>query len=158
MTRSLIIVGLILLMTACGFHLRGDNKLAEQFQLMQLIESDDVDFNTLLLQQLKLSGVTIIDDDHVALLSVQVKILPEITLAKSSSSGLEIKQLRIQVDYSVRNNNGVFLQKQKQLEQSKDFEADSDQLLAKSAEKQKLYQQMKQNLVRILIYQLQRLK
>lgn len=158
MTRRFIIIGFFILLTACGFHLKGENILPSQLKLLQVIESTDTDFNALLLLQLKSAGVKIVEDTQSALLSVKIEILPEITVVKSSSSGLEIKQLKVRVEYFVKNKAGGWLLKSKRLEQTRDFESDSNQLLAKSNEKQQLYRQMKKNLIRILIYQLQLLK
>jgi len=86
---------------------------------------------------------------------VRFEVLPEMIVAKSSSTGLQIQQLKIRVEYSLKNNSGLWLVEQKELTQSREFELDTEQLLAKNREKQQLYQEMKRNLVRILLYQLQ---
>ena len=155
MIHRILIILILTLVSGCGFHLKGDSKLPLQLQVLHVIKSDDSDFNATLLQQLKSSGVIIVDDVKAALLSVQFQTLPEITVAKSSSSGLLIKQLKVRIEYSVKNKAGDWLIKQKQLEQTKDFESNTNQLLAKNNEKQQMYRQMKQSLVRILLYQLQ---
>lgn len=155
MLYRLIFISLILQVSACGFYLKGENQLSPQLQLMHVLESDDPEFNALLLQQLKISGVKVVDDLNAVLLGVQLQILPEITLAKSSSSGLLIKQLKVRINYFVKKSDGKSLIDRKQLEQLRDFESDTNQLLAKNNEKQQLYREMKQNLVRTLIFQLQ---
>lgn len=155
MLNRFVLLLLVLVLSSCGFHLKGVNKLPAQLHFMHLIESDDAEFNKILLKQLKASGVTIVDDVETILLSVKFKTLPEIIVAKSSSTGLQIKQLSIQLQYSVKNKSGEWLVEQKLMTQSRDFESDTNQLLAKNNEKKQIYQQMKKNLVSILIYQLQ---
>lgn len=146
---------LILSLTACGFHLKGEALLPQQLQQLQLSLSGDDDFNAVLTKQLKQAGAKIVNASDASLLNVSFEVSPEIIVANSSSTGLQIKRLKVSVDYSLRNGAGKWLVEQQKLIQVREFEADTEQLLASNREKQQLYQEMKVNLARLLLYQLQ---
>ncbi len=158
MLRHLFIASLIFSLFGCGFQLKGESRLPDNLQQINLSLSEDDDFNNSLIKQLKSSGAFIVQSKQAAFLSVRLDKLPELIVAQSSSTGLQIERLKINVEYSVRDAQGQWLVQQKTIVQSRDFEADSNQLLAKNNEKIKLYTQMKQNLARMMIYQLQLLK
>jgi len=153
--KQLLLVSLIALLIGCGFQLKGAASLSPQLKQLNVSQSVDKAFNQELNRQLKAAGATIVDQENAAFLSVIYKEYPAITIAKSSSTGLTIQQLKISVDYSLKNMDGKWLVQQKTLTQSREFEANSDQILAKDKEKQQLYRQMKKNLVHLLLYQMQ---
>jgi len=140
---------------SCGFQLKGAASLSPQLKQLNVTQSVDKVFNQELIRQLKAAGATIVDKKNAAFLSVVYNEYPALTIAKSSSTGLTIQQLKISIDYSLKNKDGKWLVQQKTLAQSREFEANSDQILAKDKEKQQLYRQMKKNLVRLLLYQMQ---
>lgn len=150
-----LLLALIFSLSACGFHLKGEALLPQQLQQIQLSLSVDDGFNAVLTKQLKQAGAKIVDTGDASLLKISFEVLPEVIVANSSSSGLQIKRLKVSVDYSLRNADGKWLVEQQQLVQTREFEADTEQLLAKNREKQELYQEMKVNLARLLLYQLQ---
>ncbi len=145
----------VLTMAACGFHLKGEASLPLELKYLQLSPSEDKEFNDELIKQLKQAGAKMGAHSKASSLRVRFETLPEMTVAKSSSTGLQIQQLKIRVEYSLKNNSDLWLVEQKTLTQSREFELDTAQLLAKNREKQQLYQEMKRSLVRILLYQLQ---
>lgn len=149
--------GLIVLLMGCGFQLKGAASLSPQLKQLRVLQSSDQVFNEELLRQLKSAGATISEQENVAFLSVSFKQSPIVTIAKSSSTGLTIQQLKIRIDYSLKNASGKWLAEQKTLTQRREFESNSDQVLAKNKERLQLYTQMKKNLVRLLLYQMRSL-
>ncbi len=145
-----------MLLTGCGFHLKGETNLSLSLKQLALIKSGDKVFDDELARQLKLAGVELVDGVNNTLLSVRLDVPGIINIAESSATGLTIQQLKVSVDYSLQDVSGQWLIRDKNLSQSKEFELDSNQLLAKNKEKQQMYRQMKKNLVTILLYQLKR--
>jgi len=155
--KHIFLLSLIVLLMGCGFQLKGAANLSPQLKQLNVSQSTDQVFNAELMRQLKSAGARISEQENIAFLSVSFHQSPAITIAQSSSSGLTIQQLKISIDYSLKNASGKWLAQQKTLTQSREFESNSDQILAKNKERLQLYTQMKQNLVRLLLYQMQSL-
>jgi len=148
----------VVLLTGCGFHLKGEANLALSLKQLALIKSGDKVFDDELMRQLKSAGVKLIEGDNITTLSVRLNVPAEINIAESSATSLSIQQLQVSVDYSLKMASGQWYIQNQTLSQNKEFELDSNQLLSKNKEKQQLYQQMKKNLVTILLYQLKRVQ
>lgn len=157
MLKRVFWVSLIVILAGCGFQLKGAASLSPQLKQIKVSQSDDNVFNKELLRHLKSAGATLLDKEGIAFLSVSLNESPVIILAKSSSTGLTIQQLKVSITYSLKNASGKWLVQQKTLTQIREFESNSDQVLAKNNERLQLYLQMKQNLVRLLLYQMQSL-
>lgn len=155
LVKGFFLALLLSVISACGFHLKGAANLPTSLQELTLSLSKDEAFNNELKKQLKQAGARFNENNSGAFLSVKYKVLPELSLAQSSSTGLNIQQLKVQVEYSLKDGTGRWIAQQKLLTQTREFESDSDQLLAKNKEKQVLYHQMKINLVNLMMYQLQ---
>lgn len=161
MTRwfnSVVVFFIASLLLGCGFHLKGQSSIPSELQTLELKLSTDPDFNNELITQLKKSSVKIITNDQLqtaAFLSVKLQQSPEVIVAQSSSTDLQVVRLKIQLEYSLKNAQGEWLALQQSISQTRDFEADTSQILGKDSEKRQLYLQMKQSLVRILLYKMQ---
>ncbi len=155
LVRFLTGVGFLLL-TGCGFHLKGEASLSPELSKITLIKTGDRIFDDTLIQQLEKSGSRLVEGYQTAVLQLTLDVPEAVTIAQSSSTGLSIQLLTVRLNYALKSASGQWLIQQKTLTQTKEFELDSNQILAKNKEKQQLYQQMKKNLVSILLYQLQR--
>ena len=150
----------VILMTACGFQLRGVSNLPGE--LTQLLLIDD----GLTADQIKqLSGMLVnagakLQNSGVnepVQLKVKITSLAERNLADSASTGKTIVQISKRLSYSVKKPTDVALLQIKVIERQINIEQDSNNLLGTKSEKETAERTLEQTLCSQLIFQLKRL-
>lgn len=157
--RRLILSGLIVFLSACGFQLRGFASLPDHISNMQLLaDSLTTVQQQNLIQQLQRSGATLHggDGDRVRL-QVSIKSLPEHNLVDSAGSGQVVVRLSRQLNYSLLDTTGQRLVDNKQLLSKLDLELDENNLLGFESEKQSALEEIDDALFNQMMAQLRRL-
>ena len=159
MLLRLGLLGLVLSLSACGFHLRGLSDLPQHLSSIHLPgESLESSERALLEQALKRAGVSLVGADSTAVrLRVSFKTLAERSLADSAGSGSRIVRLARELNYSVIEANGDRLVDNEILTSTQDLEINENNLLAVENEKQGGLADITDNLINRMLRQLQRL-
>lgn len=158
MKFNFIFLSLLLTLSACGFHLKGKSELPESLQQIHLSQSGDAEFDSLLLNELNAADAQIVESKESAQLIVSLTTVPEVVITQTSAVDLQVDRLNIELVYSLKGAGGKWFAQQKKIYQVRDFEFDNTQPSVEQRQKQKLYTQMKENLVRILMYQIRLVK
>ncbi len=157
--HRLILLGLVAIIQACGFQLRGFASLPDHISHLYL-EVDDLTTSQKqhLIQQLKHSGATLYfnADSNVARLRVSLKSLPEHNLVDSAGSGHTIVRLSRQLNYSLTDSSGDRLADNEALVSKLDLELNDNNLLGTEGEKQASLENIDSALFNSLMIQLRR--
>lgn len=151
---------LLLLLQACGFHLRGVTSLPAHVSDIQLVSGGlDSDQQYRLTQRLENAGARVRanENDQSVVLSVSMKTLPERNLVDSAGSGQRIVRLSRELTYSVVGEDGSRLVDNKSLVATQDIELDENNLLAGEDERRSAADILDDSLFNRLLIQLQRL-
>ena len=155
--RVCLIATVLTLITACGFHLRGDLPLAPPLQSMYIQSSDP--YGTLvkeLEQSLKMSGVKLAATPPAAQ-TVLVILHDEPTQKLLSVSGTQQTrqyQLTVTVTFEVNTPSGRTIVPPQALAESRVITIQSNQILGSSNEANLYYQQMRRTLASSMLYRL----
>jgi len=131
-TVYLLLMGTVLL-SACGFHLRGNISLPPSMETVR-ITSPDGDLRTYLADALDFSGATVTEGDAGALVDV-VDVRFERRVRTVDNRGLATSYtLHYAVDFRVKDASGATLLDTATINQRRDFNFDSTQVLQKTHE------------------------
>ena len=148
-TVFLLLIGTVLL-SACGFHLRGKISLPPSLETVQ-ITSPDGDLRTYLADALDFSGATVTEGDAGALLDV-VDVRFERRVRTVDSRGLATSYvLHYAVDFRVENASGATLLDTATINLKRDFNFDSTQVLEKEDEEEFLRDDMRRSAAQRII-------
>ena len=154
--RRLGVVLLSLSLFACGFHLRGNagdlswlNPLyLETAQLDQYQQS-------LIETSLKKSSVRLVENAPSAnRLNVKLSALKTRRIASSQLSDIELLQLSMDIQYSVKNSAGILVHSSQRINLSKELELDANNVLAHEQAIANATRSLQQNLVRSMLARL----
>ncbi len=147
---------LVLLLSACGFHLRGSVELPPMLERPHVVG----DAFSLLVRELESlllqSGATLVRQPKEA--SAIVRILSETPTRRVLSVGSTGKaaeyELHYAVNYQLENPQGEVLQGPSTLSTRRTYLFDESQVLGKSGEEETLREDMQRDLARRLLQQL----
>ena len=158
--RWLMLSGLLLVLQASRFQLRGLASLPDHLSNLRLL-TDSLSANQQLTlnQHLQKAGATLNHDEaeNVVTLRVSIKSLPERKLADSAGSGQNIVRLSRRLSFSLIEASGNRLATNKVIEQQLDLELDEDNLLGAEGERQQALDNLDTALFNSLMIQLRRL-
>jgi LPS-assembly lipoprotein len=150
----------VILMTACGFQLRGVSSLpGELTQLLLINDGLTADQIKQLSDMLVNAGAKLQNNavNEPVQLKVKITSLAERNLADSASTGKTIVQISKRLSYSVKKPTDVALLQIKVIERQINIEQDSNNLLGTKSEKETAERTLEQTLFSQLIFQLKRL-
>ena len=159
--NSLVVLWLLVL-TGCGFHLRGSMTLALPDNL-KTISIEGINLNRGLGRELKRSltnaGVSVVaGGDHDALiLTILENNIDRRVLSVGSDAKVSEYELRAIVRFSVKDKHGTLLENQ-QVEGQRDYQFDKNQVLSSEEEENLLRQQLNQQLIQSILRYLFALK
>ena len=154
---SLIVLMLSLLLSACGFHLRGQGAFALPFQTLYVQSANDyAPFINELKNAIEANNVQITDTAEQAQLTLQIVSETADKQILSLSGAGRVREYRLQYRISLRAYD------QKQLEWlapeeitlRRDYSYDDTQVLAKEQEEALLYQNMRSDAVQQVLRRL----
>jgi LPS-assembly lipoprotein len=145
------------MLSACGFHLRGSSQIAEKYSPLnvQAIDLNDAQLRQLE-QALRNAGATLSDAPSAARLRVSLTRLKDSKLTSSSSASVELRQLSMQIIFSVLDAQGEALQEEQEITQNKTLELDSDNVLSHQDSIDTAVRDLQKDLIRSMIYRLQK--
>ncbi|MBI5041956.1 MAG: hypothetical protein HZB57_12390 [Gammaproteobacteria bacterium] len=149
-----------LLLTACGFHLRGDVKLDAQLSKVYIEGADPYDALVReLTRSLTTTGVAVVEDskDATAVLHILKNSGSRRVLSVSSAGKVREYELYQTLEFKVRDTAGRELLAPQRLELTRAYLFDKEDVLAKSNEEEMLRRDMRRDLVRLVMLRLEAL-
>ncbi len=148
----------ILLLSACGFHLRGEVKLAPQLSRVYIDGASRFDpLMRELTQSLKGTGSSVVTNigDATAVLQVLVNRSDRRVLSVQATGKAQEYELYQILEFSVRDTAGRELLSPQRLEMTRDYLFDPNDVLGKASEEETLRRDMRRDLVRLVMLRLE---
>lgn len=159
-TAVFIVTLMALLSTACGFHLRGDVKLAAALNKVYIEGANPYDpLVRELTRSLTTTGATVVEEskDATAVLQILKNSGSRRVLSVSSVGKVREYELYQTLDFKVRDAAGLELLAPQHLELTRDYLFDTDNVLGKTNEEETLRRDMRRDLVRLVMLRLEAL-
>ncbi len=154
--QSLFVLLSMLLLSACGFQLRGAYQLPPEMQQTYLQSPAETDLVRLLQRQLKASGVTLVAQASQG--AATFKVISESRSKRIVSVDTRGRAREYTLTYSVRfsvKHDSAFSFAEQSVELDRDFLFDTEDVLGKSRGEAELYESMQQDVVRLIMLRLQ---
>lgn len=145
--QSFLLV-IAMLITGCGFHLRGAIELPAMYDRVHLIDKGYSDIGKPLSQALKTAGTEMVTSPTSA--SSVITLLSRGAQRRALNvGGKQIREYELQLDVSfvVQDNQGVQLAEQQTVSVLRTFRNDPNDVLGKDNEEQLIRQEMNQTAV-----------
>ncbi len=143
-----------LVLSGCGFKLRGPSELA--FKTMNLVAGDSSALTQEFKRVLRANGIAVVPDAKQA--EVQLTVLGEARqrniLSFTSAGRAREVQLRYILSFQLKDAKGQFMIVPSEIALQRDITYSDDQVLAKESEEQLLYRDMQSDVVQQLMRRL----
>ena len=155
-TRLIFLAGVVLAISACGFHLRGPVNISDDLNPLYVdAEQLKTGEKEMILNALRRAGARLVDTrDGANQLTVSFSEFSWRNLAQSSPTGVQLVQLSLQLTYRVQAGNGDMLVKSRQIAHTSELELDNANVLSHDKLLQSGMRSLQQKLIRSMIYQL----
>ena len=151
----LVVLALISLLAGCGFHLRGDAKIAAQFNPI-FVDSSALDSRQQdqLLQALQRAGAELTTDRESARrLWVDLGSMKSQKIAGSGVSDVELRTVSMNLSFRLSDADGRLLL-QDDIVRVRQLELDTNNVLAHERQLEKLGQHLQRELFRVMLFQM----
>ncbi|MEC5217032.1 LPS-assembly lipoprotein [Actimicrobium sp. GrIS 1.19] len=151
----------LVMLSACGFHLRGSNGEANlPFRSMMLGFTDTSPLGTELKRNIRANGTLIVTDPKAAeaILEVLSETREKIVLSLNSAGRVREYTLYYKLRFRVKDNKDVELLAPTEIVLKRDISFNESAVLAKEAEEGLLYRDMQTDLVQQILRRLAALK
>ncbi len=148
----------MLLLSGCGFKLRGAYHLPEAMQTTYIDTAQSrSDFIRALKRSLKGSGINVVDkaSDNAAALKVYNEQKTKRIISVDSKGRAREYALSYAVSFSVKALKKDFEINEQIIQIEREFVFDTEDVLGNSREESRLYQEMEQDIIRLLLLRLQ---
>lgn len=155
--QKVLLTLMIMLLTACGFHPRGEIALAEPLHHLYIQSSDP--YGTLvkeLEQSLKMSHVTLTSSptDASTILNIASDTTGQDLLSVNGTQQTRQYRLHVSVVFSIQNDKGVTLVPPQRITEYRIITIQSNQILGSSNEANLYFQQMRRSLASAMMFRL----
>ncbi len=144
-----------ILISGCGFHLRGNIPLSETL-LLVAVESSDSTLRQEMIEALEGAGASVVDDAAAARSVLKLHDINYERKVRTLDTRGKVNGYRLvySVKYTVTGQDGVELRKSTPLRLERDFNFDSNQLLQTENEERVLREDMIRDMAQRIIRQL----
>jgi LPS-assembly lipoprotein len=145
--RGLVLIGLALMVSACGFQLRGEARLPPSMNQTELVAADATSAFVRELERLLLAnGVTLVDrgSDSAARLRIVAERMRREALTIAGDARVREFVLIFEVTLSVVDGEGRVLMPEETLRLSRDYSFDEQEILAATREEEFLRADLRQ--------------
>lgn len=157
-----VVFGLSLALEGCGFHLRGAVKLSPALDRTYVDGvSPYSDLAVLLRQQLRSNGVEVIEDNAskaTATLHIVHQGIAKRVLSVGPDGTVREYELNAVISFEVKGHDKKRLLANQTITLTREYIFDPDDVLGKAEEEQLLREDLRKDLVRLMIYRLQTIK
>lgn len=158
---SLLMFLLIAGLSSCGFQLRGAYELPAAMQSVYIdIVKPKSKLGRALKRNLKASEIRLVESasDDVAILKIIKETKNKRIVSVDSEGRAREYTLTVAIEFSVIAKQADFEIDKQRVQISRDFVFDTEDVLGNSREEAKLYEEMQQDLVRLIMFKLQSYK
>ena len=157
-TQLFILAGMVLALSACGFHLRGPVDISDSYSPLYVdAEQLKTGEKEMILNALRRAGARLVNTRGGAnQLTARFSEFSWRNLAQSSPTGVQLVQLSLQLTYRVEAENGDMLVKSRQIAHTSELELDNSNVLSHDKLLQSGMKSLQQKLIRSMIYELKR--
>lgn len=150
-----VLIGLLL--SGCGYQLAGKAELDPVFKHTHVShQAGGQRIAALLEKQFTINGVNLVDAGQA---SVRVNVLYEHTsrevLSLDETGKVREYQLILKTAVDIRDPAGRLLVKSAEIRLTRDFLFEINQVLGKANEEQQIYQEMREDIARLILYRMQ---
>jgi len=156
--RSIIGLLLLVLLTSCGFKLRGAYQLPAAMQIT-FVDAAQVspELSRALIRNLKSSNIKIVlnEADDAAVLKLFKETKTKRIVSVDANGRAREYTLTYIINFSVKAQAGNFEIESQEIRIDRDFVFDTEDVLGNSREESQLYEEMQQDLIRLILLRLQ---
>ena len=151
------VILLAFLLSSCGFHLAGTGEFPSSLQNTSVqgvsITRDLINY---IERNLTANKINIVEKEQAtALINILEEQTEKITLTVDSDGKAREFELKLNVYFDVKRPNDTYLLKQQNISLSRDFVFDKDDLLGTNEEEQQLFNEMRKDAAKLIVYRLQ---
>lgn len=161
MMRALALIGLCLLVAACGFQLRGEARLPDTMDQTWLdVPDDNSRFARELTLVLRANGVSVAttDSDAAARLRIHSENMRREALTISGEARVREFVLIFDVDFELTDSRGDVLIERETLRLMRDYSFDEQEILAASREEEFLRNDLRRSMAAQMLRRLEALE
>ena len=147
----------IILLSGCGYHLAGKAELDPVFESSHISHKNRGHIIAeLLRKQFEVNGIKLVAREEAsALVEVLYERREKDILSVDEEGKVREYELILMVGVDVRDAEGKKLMKDQNIRLTRDFLFDIDDVLGKGSEENKIYQEMREDVARLILYRLQ---
>ncbi|MFK7816142.1 MAG: LPS assembly lipoprotein LptE [Gammaproteobacteria bacterium] len=144
-------------MSGCGFHLAGEGTFADELSNTYVQgASSSKEMLRLLEKNLRSNQINVVESDNAtAVLRIINEETEKVVLTVDNDGKAREFELLLKVKFDVRRSDNTVLLNQQAVELSRDFVFDKSDLLGTNEEEQELYNEMRRDAAKLIIYRLQ---
>ncbi|MCW8935232.1 MAG: LPS assembly lipoprotein LptE [Gammaproteobacteria bacterium] len=158
MKNGIIYVMCFLLLSACGFKLRGAYKLPVEMQITYVDAAQkDSTLSRALIRSLKASNIKITEKaaDNIAVLKLSQESKTKRIVSVDANGRAREYTLTYAINFQVNVKESKFEIENQNISIDRDFQFDTEDVLGNSREESQLYEEMQQDLIRLILLRLQ---
>jgi len=155
---SIIFVMCFLLLSGCGFKLRGAYKLPVEMQVTYVDATQkNSTLTRALIRNLKASDIKIAENiaDNIAVLKLSQESRTKRIVSVDANGRAREYTLTYAIDFHVKVIESKFEIENQSISIDRDFQFDTEDVLGNSREESQLYEEMQQDLIRLILLRLQ---
>ena len=156
--RSLSIGLLMLSVTACGFHLRGELALASSLVPVYIVSDKDKVLRQELLALFELNAIEQARDRNIAASVLRIDSVERSRRVLSTDTNGLVREYELAYTLAYTFEGSDALKQQNTISLKRELVFDSSNVLAYNTESRFLYQDMQRNAARLILLQLQSVK
>lgn len=157
-----ILALLVLSVTACGFQLRGNASVPEAMKTMyvQGVDLRQDFFGLQLKRALTRNGITVLDSyqEGAAILTILENSYDRNVLSVGTDAKVREYELESVVRFKVSDDKGQMIGEEQRVETRRDYQFDSDQVLAMDEQERVLREDLNKQLVQAVLRRLSAMK
>lgn len=148
--------GLLMALTACGFHLRRGAQLPPGMQRIHLTVRSGGDLQREIARELEMSGATLVDAPGPGVAEMQVPEASFRTQALTFTGHARVGEytVRLRLRFQVRDDQGRVLVPMQTIRLSRDFTYDARQPVGTETQTEQLHQSMTTDAVQAIMFRL----
>jgi LPS-assembly lipoprotein len=157
MKKILLVIVAALILNACGFKLATKADLAPMFAKTSVSYETDADvMANVVISQFKANDIQIVGaEEATADLTILYETKNKEILSVDEKGKVREYELILQVGIRLTDETGKALIKNQNIRLSRDFLFEIDDVLGKTSEREQIYQEMREDIARLIVYRLQ---
>jgi LPS-assembly lipoprotein len=151
------LLGLMLVLSACGFHLRKNANLPPQMQHVHLTVSGGGNFERMLTRTLEHSGVTVEENSGPGIAEVRIPVAQFSTDSLNNGGYVRITEyaVRYLVEFDVADGEGRTLVPHQNITMQREFSYDASNTVGNDAQVQEIQRSLNEDMVQAILFRLE---